>query len=127
MPEDQPLSLVLWTTDVFALADFLKAVAGLAIVERHPGYASLRAGNVLLMLHADEAYRGHPWYDALMREGAARGIGAEVRLRVPDVEDAYRAALRLGAQGIAPPYDSGIGLECSVMVFDGFLISLWHE
>ncbi len=127
MPEDQPLSLVLWTTDVSALAGFLRTVAGLEIVEQHPGYASLRAGDVLLMLHADEAYRGHPWYDALLREGAARGIGAEVRLRVPNVEEAYRAALRLGAQAIAPPYDSGIAFECSVMVFDGFLISLWHE
>jgi predicted enzyme related to lactoylglutathione lyase len=127
MADQQSFSLVLWTTDVFALAAFLEGVAGLVIEERHPGYAALRAGDVSIMLHADEAYRGHPWYDALMREGAARGIGAELRLRVADVEAAYTKAIRLGAQVIAAPYDSGLGFECSVMGPDGFLISLWHE
>jgi predicted enzyme related to lactoylglutathione lyase len=127
MAEEQTFSLVLWTTDVFALAAFLEAVAGLSIEERHPGYASLRAGGVSIMLHADESYRGHPWYDALMREGAARGIGAELRLRVADVDAAYTKAIRLGAQVIAAPYDSGLGFECSVMGPDGFLMSLWRE
>lgn len=125
--DERQLDLVLWTTDVFGLADFLQAVAGIEVEERHPGYAVLRAGASRISLHADEAYRGHPWYDALMREGAARGIGAEVRLRVPDVERAYSAAVRRNARIVAPPYDSGDGTECSVMAPDGFIISLWHE
>lgn len=127
MDAESQLGLVLWTTDVFALAAFLEAVAGVIVEERHPGFASLRAGSTQLMLHADESYRGHPWYDALTREGAARGIGAELRLHVTDVDASYRAALKLGGRAIAPPHDSGNGIECSVMGPDGFLISLWHE
>ena len=127
MDGESQLGLVLWATDVFALAAFLEAVAGLTVEEHHPGFASLRAGSTRIMLHADESYRGHPWYDALTREGAARGIGAELRLRVPNVDAAYRTALKLGGRAIAAPYDSGSGTECSVMGPDGFLISLWHE
>src|SRR5690349_11264867 len=125
---NQPqLGLVLWSTDVFQLADFLAAVTGMPVTERHPGYAALDAGGVSVMVHGDEAYRGHPWYDALGREGAARGIGAELRFRVDDVQRAYRKAVDLGAQVIAPPYDSGAGTECSVMGPDAYLISLWRE
>jgi hypothetical protein len=125
--DERQLDLVLWTTDVSGLADFLHAVAGLDVEEQHPGYAVLRAGTSRVSLHADEAYAGHPWYDALMREGAARGIGAEVRLRVPDVERAYSAAVRRNARVLAAPYDSGVATECSIMAPDGFIISLWHE
>ena len=127
MNDESALSLVLWTTDVFALVDFLAGVTGLKVAERHPGYAALDAGGTRLMLHADEAYRGHPWYDALRKDGAARGIGTELRFHVQDVEQAYREALKRGAQSIAPPYDSGQCTECSVMGPDCFLISLWHE
>lgn len=127
MDGESQFGLVLWTTDVFGLAAFLEEVAGVTVEERHPGFASLRAGSTQLMLHADESYRGHPWYDALTREGAARGIGAELRLRVTDVDAAYRSALKLGGRAIAPPHDSGNGIECSVMGPDGFLVSLWHE
>ena len=127
MDAESQLGLVLWTTDVFALAAFLEAVAGVTVEERHPGFALLRAGSTPIMLHADESYRGHPWYDALTREGAARGIGAELRLRVADVDAAYRSALKLGGRAISAPHDSGNGTECSMMGPDGFLISLWHE
>lgn len=127
MHDDGQLSIVLWTTDVAGLANFLREVAGLTLEEQHPGYAALSAGGTCLMLHADEAYRGHPWYDALRRDGAARGIGAELRFRVPDVETAYLAAVHAGAAVIAAPYDSGAGIECSVMGPDGYLVSLWHE
>src|SRR5690348_9296611 len=113
--DDGQLSIVLWTTDVAGLASFLRDVAGLTLEQQHPGYAVLSGGATCLMLHADEAYRGHPWYDALSREGAARGIGAELRFRVHDVEAAYHAALHRGAAAIAGPYDSGNGFECSVM------------
>ena len=126
MSEEPTFSVILWTTDVPALAGFLEKVTGAVVEALHPGYASLRAGDSEIMLHADESYRGHPWYDALGREGAARGIGAELRFRVPDVAAGYSLALRAGAQAIAPPYDSGGVLECQVMGPDGFLLSLWQ-
>lgn len=125
MPDDGVLGLTLWSTDVLSLTTFLERTAGLAIEEQHPGFATVRAGDSLIAIHADEAYRGHPWYDALRREGAARGIGAEVRLRVADPEQSYREALRLGAVSIHGTTDLGGTEESMVMGPDGFLFTFW--
>lgn len=119
-------SLILWTTDIAALGRFLQTVAGVRLAEQHPGYARLFAGESEIMLHSDESYRGHPWYDALNREGAARGIGSELRFAVPDVLDSYARALRIGALSVQPPYDDLDTRECQVMGPDGFLVSLWQ-
>jgi hypothetical protein len=124
--DEAPFSLTLWATDVFALADFLGSVAGAEVLQRHPGFAQLRAGDVILSVHADEAYRGHPWYEALAKEGVARGIGAELRFRVAGVDKAVAAALRLGALSIFPPYDLEGARECHVMGPDNYVISLWE-
>lgn len=119
--------LVLWATDVFALADFLERVVGAKVAERHPGFAQLDVGPVSIVIHADEAYRGHPWFNAVTREGVARGIGAEMRFSISDVNSAYREALKLGAQGVAPPYGMDGGTECTVMGPDGYLFSLYQS
>ena len=126
MPLDASLSVTLWATDVFALSDFLQAVAGLQPEQRHPGFASLRAGTSVIQIHDDESYRGHPWFNALTREGVARGIGAELRFQVESVEAAYREALKRGAQAIARPYELEGLFECSVMGPDGYVLSLWQ-
>jgi len=118
--------LILWTTDIDSLAKFLQSVAGVTIAEQHPGYARLIADNSEIMLHSDESYRGHPWYDALTREGAARGMGAELRFGVVDVVWSYDTALRLGGLGVQPPYDDNSIRECQVMGPDGFLLTLWQ-
>ncbi len=118
--------LVLWATDVFALADFLERVMGARVEQRHPGFAQLDVESISIVIHADEAYRGHPWFNAVTREGVARGIGTEMRFAVADVHEAYREALKLGAQGIAPPYDADDGSECTVMGPDGYLFSLYQ-
>jgi hypothetical protein len=108
------------------MAGFLERVAGLTVEQRHPGFAELRAGSVLVTVHDDESYRGHPWFDALRREGAARGIGAELRFQVTSVRESFGEALKLGAQSIAPPYEYEGTLECQVMAPDGYLCSLWQ-
>jgi hypothetical protein len=126
MGDASELGVVLWATDVPALARFLSEVAVLGIEEQHPGLAVLSAGAVRLEIHADESYRGHPWYDALRKEGAARGIGAELRFRVTDLQGSYRRALALGGIAVYPPYDAGNQQECQVLCPDGFLISLWQ-
>ncbi len=126
MSSDAEFRLILWATDVGALADFLAAVTGAEPVARHPGYAELRAPGCGVEIHADETFRGHPWFHALAREGVARGIGAELIFRVPDVPAAYRVALRLGAQAIAQPYEFEGRLECSVMGPDGYVFGLWQ-
>ena len=121
------LGLVVWTTDIPALSNLLEQAAGLEVLQRHPGYAELQAGTGRIVLHADDdAFRGHPWFDALRRDGAARGIGAEIRLSVENVDDAYARAIKLGAQAVQQPSDVGDAYECVVMVTDGFLLSLWE-
>jgi hypothetical protein len=120
------LGLVLWTTDIEALAGFLEAAGCASVRERHPGYARLDAGGAEILLHADEAYRGHPWFEALRREGAARGIGAEIRFGVADVRASYAGAVRKGGLAIHAPYESGGVLECLVMGPDGYLVSFWQ-
>ena len=120
------LSVVLWATDLAGLIRFLGEAGGLAVEQSFPGYAELRAANARIVLHADDdAYRGHPWYDAIRKEGVARGIGAELRLRVPDASAAYARALRLGALAIQAPAQVDGAEECSVMGPDGFLFSFW--
>lgn len=125
MQRKSAFSLILWSTDIAGLSRFLVEVAGMELEELHPGYAALSADGFGVMVHGDESYRGHPWYDALQKEGMARGIGAELRVEVDDVRDAYRRALKFGALSLyAPFYDDGY-MECQVMAPDGYLVSLW--
>jgi predicted enzyme related to lactoylglutathione lyase len=124
---DASFGLVLWATDVGALADFIAEVAGARLVQRHPGFAELEAAGCDIEVHADETFRGHPWFHALEREGVARGIGAELVFRVGDLTAAYRRALNLGAQAIASPYEFEGRLECQVMGPDGYVFSLWQQ
>lgn len=125
MAQTGALELVLWSTDIDGLVRFLSEVGRLTVVARHPGFAELDAGGATVVVHDDEALRGHPWFDALRKEGVVRGIGAEVRLRVSDPDEAYRAALRLGGLAIMPPYDLDGGRECQVMGPDGYLFTFW--
>lgn len=127
LEDEAELGLVLWTTDIAGLADFLVAAGGMELLSRHPGFAELRAGRARVLLHDDAAGRGHPWYRALAREGVARGIGAELRLKVADVEAAFARALRLGALSIAPPSAAEGTRECQVMGPDGYVLGLWEE
>ena len=124
--DEGEFGVALWATDVFGTATFLERVAGVTVEERHPGYARLRAGAAVITVHDDESYRGHPWYEALRREGAARGIGAELRFQVASAAEAFAEALKLGAQSIAAPYEYEGTLECQVMAPDGYLCSLWQ-
>lgn len=126
MQQEPGFSVTLWSTDVFALADFLERVAQLKVHERHPGYAVLETDAARIMIHADEAYQGHPWYEALAREGVARGLGAELRFRVRDLAGAYAKARGMGALVIAPPYEMEGARECQLMGPDSYLISLWE-
>jgi hypothetical protein len=126
MSDQSDFGIVLWTTDVSALCDFLAEVAGMQVRQRMPGFASLEVNGATVSLHSDEVYRGHPWYDALVREGVARGIGAELRIRVADVEASYSLSLRHGALAIEAPTDVDDTLECQVMGPDGFVLTLWE-
>lgn len=122
------LGLTLWTTDIDALAGFLERVVGLTVLAKHPGFASLRCGDSKLSLHADEASRGHPWYEALQQEGVARGIGAEIRIEVADVDECWKRAAREGALVVQTPYSpDGQTRECHLLGPDGYLITPWDR
>ncbi len=126
MADRSSLGLSLWTTDIVALARFLEMVAGMTVEQRHPGYASLRINGAQVVLHDEDSYRGHPWYQALRNEGVARGIGAEIRIEVPDVDRAYTAGLQLGGLAVEAPCDVDDTRECQLMGPDGYLLSLWQ-
>src|SRR5688572_12643685 len=104
MEQSPSLGLVLWTTDIAALNRFLVDVAGFEVIREFPGFARLHSWNAVVELHSDDdADRRHPWYQALAREGAARGIGTELRIGVPAVDPAFQVALNLGAVAIRHP------------------------
>lgn len=127
MTDPRGIDIVLWATDIPALARFLEVAAGMSLEAQHPGYATLRLGSSRITLHADEAHRTHPWFNALSREGVARGIGAELRLPVESVQDAYRRAVAGGALSIFPPSEVEGVIECQVMGPDGYLFSLYQS
>jgi len=99
----------------------------MAVVQQHPGFAELDLNGAAILLRDDESYRGHPWYDALRREGLARGVGTELRMRVEDLDASYARAARLGGVGVQAPADVDGSRECQVMGPDGYLLSLWQR
>lgn len=127
MAGESGLGLVLWTTDIPGVTGFLEKAASVRVVARHPGFAELDADGGRISLHADEASRSHPWFNALAREGVARGIGAEIRLRVPATQQAYTTALAMGAIAVMPPADIDGHLECQVMGPDNYLFTFWQD
>jgi catechol 2,3-dioxygenase-like lactoylglutathione lyase family enzyme len=121
------LGLVLWTTDIPGMTDFLEKAAGVRVAARHPGFAELDADGGTISLHADEASRSHPWFNALAREGVARGIGTEIRLRVASTPQAFAKATAMGALSVLPPSEIDGHLECQVMGPDSYLFTFWQE
>ena len=120
------LSIVLWATDLNGFTAFLTDVVGATLQSRHPGFASLTVGGAEIQLHSDESYAGHPWREALANEGAARGIGAEVRVAVDGVDARHQEALAMGYVSIQRPHDDGTGRTCQVMGPDGYFFTLWE-
>lgn len=120
------LSIVLWATDLNGFATFLTDVAGATLETRHPGFAGLALQGAEIQLHSDESYEGHPWRQALANEGAARGIGAEVRIQVDAIDARHRKAVEMGYVSIQQPHDDGTGRTCQVMGPDGYFFTLWE-
>lgn len=121
------LGVALWTEDIGAFAAFLTEVAGATLRLRHPGFAALdAAGGGEILLHGDESHPGHPWHGALAGEGMARGIGAEVRLRVDGVDARHERALALGCVSIQPPHADEGARACQIMGPDGYFFTLWE-
>ncbi len=71
-------------------------------------FAAMRVGAAEVMLHADHTHEDHPWHPALA-SGAARGLGAQIRLLGIDPDDVERRAREFGADIARPATSKGHG------------------
>jgi catechol 2,3-dioxygenase-like lactoylglutathione lyase family enzyme len=114
-------TLNLLVRDIDASLRFYRDVLQARVHYADPDFAAVRVGGHEFMLHADHAYDTHPWYGALQR-GAARGLGAELRLIGFDADAVERRARAFGAPVVRPATTRGHGLrEVSVQDPDGYL------
>jgi uncharacterized glyoxalase superfamily protein PhnB len=115
-----PLSLNLLVADIERSVAFYRAVFDAEVHYRDIDFAALRIGPAEVMLHADHTHEAHPWHAALT-SGAARGIGAQMRLFGIDPEALERRARAAGAEVSVPVTDRGHGWrEVCVRDPDGY-------
>ena len=76
--------------------EFYRHVLRAQVRYSDPDFAALRILGVELMLHADHTYEHNPW-SASLRDGQARGLGAELRLLGINPEDVAEWAGEMNA------------------------------
>lgn len=103
-----PLSLNLIVADTERSAAFYRDVFEAEVHYRDVDFAALRVGPAEVMLHADHTHDTHPW-SAQLVAGAARGIGAQVRVLGIDPDEVERRAREAGATVAVPTADKGHG------------------
>ncbi|MHB8376227.1 MAG: VOC family protein [Dehalococcoidia bacterium] len=103
-----PLSLNLVVTDTARSATFYRDVFDAEVHYVDIDFAALRVGPAEVMLHADHTHDEHPWYPQLVA-GAARGIGAQIRVLGIDPDETERRARAAGAFVARGAQDKGHG------------------
>jgi len=103
-----PLSLNLIVADTERSAVFYRDVFAAEVHYRDVDFAALRVGPAEVMLHADHTHDTHPWFPRL-KDGAPRGIGAQVRVLGMDPDEVERRARAAGATVAVPTQDKGHG------------------
>lgn len=73
-------------------------------------FAILRRPNMVMLLHQDATYQGHPMI-TLLPEAAARGAGCELRLYDLDPDHAEAMAIPAGGQILQKAMDKPHGLR----------------
>src|SRR4029079_14754359 len=91
-----PLSLNLIVADTERSCAFYRDVFGAEIHYRDIDFAAMRVGPAEVMLHADHTHEDHPWLGQMMA-GAARGVGAQMRLLGVDPDETQKRAEAAGA------------------------------
>jgi catechol 2,3-dioxygenase-like lactoylglutathione lyase family enzyme len=115
-----PLSLNLLVIDTERSCAFYRDVFAAEVHYRDVDFAAMRVGPAEVMLHADHTHDTHPWY-AELRGGAARGVGAQIRLLGIDPDETERRARTHGAVVAVPAVDKGHGWrEVCVRDPDGY-------
>lgn len=102
------LSLNLLVTDVERSALFYRDVFEAEVHYYDVDFGAVRVGPAEVMLHADHTHDEHPWHDQLSA-GAARGIGAQIRLLGIDPDELEDRARKAGAHIVSPATDKGHG------------------
>lgn len=103
-----PLSLNLIVSDIERSVEFYQQVLRATVHYCDIDFAALRIGPAEVMLHADHTHEDHPWH-AAFASGAARGIGAQIRLLGLDPDDIEQRARAVGATVIAGATSKGHG------------------
>lgn len=125
-PEDyarrlEGLTVNLLYGDVMAAVPFHTDVLGAELEYACVDFASFRFGARTWMLHADHAYDGHPLH-RILKSGAVRGVGAELRLHGRDPDEACAAAERLGFRILEPAASKSHGArEAFILDTEGYL------
>ena len=115
------LSLNLLVGEIESAVTFAQEVLKAQVVYSDPDFAVLSGYGVEWMLHADHTYDKHPMGDSVSN-GAARGLGVELRLHGCDPEKAEQAALKNGYEVLSPATDMGHGLrESYIRDQDGYI------
>jgi len=115
------LSLNLLVGEIESAVTFAQEVLKAQVVYSDPDFAVLSGYGVEWMLHADHTYDKHPMGDTISN-GAARGVGVELRLHGCDPEVAEQAALKNGYEVLSPATDKGHGLrESYIQDQDGYI------
>ena len=118
------LSVNLIVRDVARSVPFYTDVLGLRALHSDADFAALEGEGVRLQLHADHAYERMPWADRL-RDGAKRGLGAEIRILGIDPDDAERRARASGYSVLVPVRDWPHGWrDCVLEDPDGYTFAV---
>ncbi len=113
-------SLNLLVADTQRSVDFYQKVLDAEVHYFDVDFAAMRVGSAEVMLHADHTHDEHPWYPDLA-SGAARGLGAQLRLLGIDPDETELRARNTGMGLVAGATDKGHGWrEALVRDPDGY-------
>lgn len=117
------IGLNLLTRDVRGLAGFLVDVTGLTAHRLSGDFAIIRHGEMMIQLHADPTFAGHP-LSGLLPENPPRGGGVQVYLFGVDPDAAIARAEATGHTVLEPARDKPHGLrEATILSPEGHAFS----
>lgn len=107
-------------TDISKTVEFSKNILGADVVMVDDGFAILRRGEMIWMLHGDETYHSNPLQGFVMGK-QGRGQGIELRLYNLDPDDAEARAREADYVILSATANKPHGLrECYILDPDGY-------
>lgn len=110
----------LLVSDVDATVKFSKDILLAEVIHTSDGFAVLKQGHAVWMLHGDETYHSNP-LQGFVKDAEGRGQGVELRLYDIDPDDAEKRARDAGYTILSGTADKPHGLrECYILDPDGY-------